>query len=63
MEGDKKFIVKSGDGYFLRFILGTGPEMTSDPAEASRHSEVEAENTTRNLERLGFAWELIEVDE
>lgn len=53
-----KYIVKSGSGYFLRFINGT-PEMISDPVSAVRLSLNKANSVIDKLDNLGFAGKLV----
>lgn len=55
-------IIKSGDGYFKRFILNS-PEMDSDIKGARRLSKSNAKRVKRNLKNLGYKSKIIEIKE
>ncbi len=54
------YIVSSGGGYFIRFENGS-PLMDTDPVCASRLKGRQAEEVIRQLEKMGFVGELIEI--
>jgi len=54
------FIVKSGAGYFIRFINDV-PEMTTDPVEATRMKEDKAVSIITKMDELGLNAELVSV--
>lgn len=54
------FIIKSGPGYFIRFLNDT-PEMTTDPVEATRMREDEAVSIVAKMDKLGLNAELVNV--
>jgi len=57
----KVCIIKSGSGYFVRFVLNS-PEMTSDIKHASRFSMTTAKRTRRALKKQGIKGEIIPVE-
>ena len=58
--GPQLFIVKSGDGYLLRFVNDT-PLLTSDPVEATRLPIEKAGDMITRLAELGFDGELAKL--
>lgn len=55
------FIVKSGVGYFTRFVADDTPEMTSDPVVATRMERDKADQIISKLGHLGFNAELVKL--
>ena len=56
-----EYIVKSGVGYFVRFIIDNISEMDSDPVCAARMSEDEALEVISRLDNLGFCADPIRI--
>jgi len=54
------FIVKSGSGYFIKFIRDQ-PYCVSDPLLATRLDLGKANKTIRKLNNLGFGTELVKL--
>ena len=51
-----KFRIKCGADYFLRWLdFATGPDMTSDIAEARQLSGAEADFVILKMERMGLS--------
>lgn len=53
-------IIRSGEGYFIRFV-GATPEMTSDPVEATRMSKEAAQPIRTKLEEMGLVADEVKV--
>jgi hypothetical protein len=52
------YIIRSGCGYFVDFVSGS-PQMCSDPVEATRLTEDEANETKLQLSICGFGADLV----
>lgn len=62
-KGCRMFIVKSGTGYFVKFGWGkqVTPQLTSDPADATRMERIWATRIASRMKGLGFVAELLEL--
>ena len=54
------FVIKSGLGYFIRFLNDT-PEMTTDPVVATRMREDKATLIVAKMDKLGLSAKLVSV--
>jgi len=60
----KVCVIKSGDRYFMRFVLNShSPEVSGDPKNACRLSMSNAKRVKRRMKKAGISSEIIVIGE